>query len=90
MLGKKYLITCNLKTVNWNYTGFYNTVNSLGAWWHYIDHTWIIKNCPLTTQQIYEKLAPHLSQSDFILVVEIIPSNKHGWLPKDAWTWLDT
>lgn len=87
-MSKQYLITCNLKTANWNYTNFYNAISKLGAWWHYIDCTWIIKNATLNTKQIYEALAPHLSKNDFILIVEIVPGTKNGWLPSDAWKWL--
>lgn len=90
MPTKKYLITCNLKTPNWNYTGFYNTIASLGTWWHYIDFTWIIKNSSYTPEQMYNFLAPHLSKNDFILIVEIIPETKRGWLPQDAWNWLNS
>lgn len=89
-MSKKYLITCNLKTANWDYANFYKAIGNIGAWWHYIDCTWIIKNTVLDTKQIYTALAPYLSTNDFILVVEIIPETRNGWLPADAWTWLST
>lgn len=86
---KKYLITYNLKTPNWNYSGFFASLQNLGAWWHYLDTTWIIKS-NLTSQQIHAVLAPHLSRNDLMLVIEIVPSNRFGWLPPDAWTWIDS
>lgn len=90
MLGKKYLITCNLKTPNWNYTGFLTAITQLGAWWHYIDSTWIIKDTNHTPQTMHQILGPHLSRTDYILIVEIVNTNKYGWLPPDAWQWLET
>ena len=87
-MEKKYLITYNTKTPNWNYTGFFNALQSIGPWWHYLDTTWIVKSS-LTSQQVYSMLGPHLSRSDFILVVEIIPGNRYGWLPQEAWNWID-
>lgn len=89
MPQKKYLITYSLKTPNWNYTGFFSALQSIGPWWHYLDTTWIIKS-NLTAQQIHAVLAPHLSRNDLMLVVEIVPGNRFGWLPPDAWTWIDS
>lgn len=89
MATKKYLITYDLKTPNWNYTGFYNALKNLGDWWHYLDSTWIIKSSTYTPQQMYDVLAPHLSTKDFILIIEIVPESKYGFLPKDAWGWLN-
>jgi hypothetical protein len=90
MLTKKYLITYDLKTPNWNYTGFYDALKNQGEWWHYLASTWIIKKTTLTPQQIYNNIAPHISRKDLILIVEIVPQNKYGILPRDAWDWLDT
>lgn len=86
----KYLITYELKTKDWNYTGFYNTIKNFGAWWHYLDSTWIIKNPRYTPKQMYDLIAPHISTADHILIVQILPETKWGYLSKDAWDWLDT
>ncbi len=88
-MQKKYIITYNLKNSIWNYTGFFNALQSIGPWWHYLDSTWIIKT-NYTSQQIYSMLGQHLSKSDLILIVEIIPGNRYGWLTKDAWDWIDS
>jgi len=89
-MSKKYLISCNLRTPNWNYSGFLNAITTLGVWWHYIDSTWIIKNSVYTPQQMHSILGPFLSRTDYILIVEIVPGNKYGWLPPEAWQWIDT
>lgn len=90
MPPRKYLITYTLKTPGWNYTGFFTALQSLGTWWHYLDSTWIIKNSIYTPQQMHAILGPHLSRNDFILIVEIVPGNKNGWLPPEAWRWIDS
>ncbi|MFZ2763745.1 MAG: hypothetical protein WAX80_01765 [Minisyncoccia bacterium] len=88
-MNKKYLITYDLKNPNWNYTNFFSSLQSIGPWWHYISNTWIIKNTNLTSVDIYNRLGPYLSTMDFILVVEIT-DNKWGYLPQDAWNWLNS
>ncbi|MBU4511698.1 hypothetical protein KKD19_00430 [Patescibacteria group bacterium] len=89
-MNEKYLITYELKTPNWNYTGFYNALKNLGEWWHYLDSTWVIKNTSYDSIQMYDILRKHISVNDFILIVEIKPETKWGYLPGDAWGWLDS
>lgn len=87
-MQKQYLVTYDLKTPGWNYTGFYNALKNIGPWWHYLDSVWIIKTNN-TSQQIHSMFAPHLSKQDFILIVEIVPGSRNGWLKQDAWNWID-
>ena len=89
---KKFLITYDLKVADKAYyNGLYEAIKVLGTWWHYLDSTWIIKNSSLTANQIYERLEPHINKSngDHILVIEL-GIDKQGWLPADAWTWLNS
>ena len=88
MSPKKYLMTYNLKTAYWNYTGFYSGIQNLGPWWHYFDSTWIVKTS-YNAQQVYNILAPHISKNDLLLIIEIVPGSRYGWLPQDAWNWID-
>jgi hypothetical protein len=90
MLGRKYLITYTLRTPNWDYRKFYAAIQSLGNWWHYLDTTWAIKDSVYTTNQMYDKLASGLSTKDSILIVEIVQGTSYGFLPKDAWDWLNS
>lgn len=87
-MTKKYLISYNLKTPNWNYTGFFSALKNIGPWWHYLDTTWIIKTNYSSAQEVYMIIAPHISRGDLILVTEITGTS-FGWLPQDAWTWLN-
>lgn len=87
---RKYLITYSLKTPNKDYTPFYNALKSMGPWWHHLESTWIIKS-DLTPKEIYSRIGPGLlTVRDFILVVEIVPTNKEGFLPREAWDWINS
>ena len=82
------LVTYDLKTPGRNYTPFYEALKAQGQWWHYLTSTWLLdtKNGP---QGVYDALGPHLSQLDRILVIRV--SNLHqGYLPKDAWDWINS
>lgn len=86
----KYLITYDLKNKSIkNYESLYIAIKTIGTWWHYLDSTWILKT-NLTSKQIYEKLASNLLTNDHILIVKIESNDKWGWLPADAWTWLNS
>ena len=89
---KKYLITYDLKDSSLNtYIELHKAIKASGAsWWHYLESTWIIKTTQLSANEISSKLVPHIKQGDRLLVIEIDTSNKQGWLPKDAWDWLNT
>jgi hypothetical protein len=86
----KYLITYDLKNKGIrSYDSLYTAIKSVGNWWHYLDSTWIVRSNN-NSQEIYQSLAPHLLRNDFILVVKIDNSDKWGWLPLDAWNWLNS
>ena len=86
----KYLITYDLKNKSiTNYQSLFVAIKSVGPWWHYLDSTWIVKT-NLNSQQIWNILGQHLLRNDHILVVKIDNSDKWGWLPQDAWNWLNT
>lgn len=86
----KYLITYDLKNKSIkNYESLYSAIKNTGPWWHYLDSTWIVKS-NFTATQIWNQLGQHLLRNDFILVIKIDTSDKWGWLPQDAWNWLDS
>ncbi len=87
---EKYIITYEIKDKTRDLSGLYNTIKDLGVWLHYIDATWIVKNTNNSSQQIYEKLKLFFRTEDRLLIIKIDPTQKYGWLPADAWTWLDT
>ena len=75
-----------------NYADLIEAIKGLGAWWHHLDSTWLVKST-LSTSQIRDRLKPHLDNSDEILVVNVTGDprswsgfNERGskWL-RDTW-----
>lgn len=65
-----------------------NELQTTGTWWHHLDYTWIIVSQE-TVEQLYNRLVQHLVESDHIFIVEIPTYARYfGYLPKDAWEWL--
>ena len=81
------LITYELKTAR-DYTPFYAAIQHQGDWCHYLAATWLV-NTTSTPQAIATALKPLMEGNDFLLVVEIT-SNYQGWLPKEAWDWINS
>ncbi len=82
------LVAYELKTAGQDYTPFYETIQKTAdGWCHYIDNVWIV-NTYLTAHQFAEKLYPHMTKEDFLLVTRL-SRDYQGWLPKDAWDWLN-
>jgi len=90
-MNKVYLVTYNTDA-NFNRTIFHNHVSSLSQygyvtdWWHYIDTAYLVVSS-LNVSQLYNAIYPGVPQR-YLLIVEIDPNNAQGWLPKDAWAWL--
>ncbi len=82
------LITYSLKTPNKDYSSLFEAIKATAAfWWHYIDDTWIVET-NLSAEEFAHKLYPHFTRLDYLLVVKITREHQ-GWLPKDAWDWLN-
>ncbi|PAC33343.1 hypothetical protein [Flectobacillus sp. BAB-3569] len=58
------------------------------SYWHHLNDTWIVRT-DKSVSEFYNLLAPNISTSDRLLLVEI-KRNYQGWLTKDAWNWLKT
>jgi len=90
-MSKVYLVTYNTD-LNFNKAIFHSYIQSLYSrgyisdWWHYIDTSYLIVSS-LEVNQLYDFIFPGVPQRN-LLIVEINPNNAQGWLPKDAWIWL--
>lgn len=86
----KYLITYDLKNKSIkNYESLHLAIKGTGLWWHYLESTWIVKT-NLSSSQIWNELGKHILNNDYILIIKIDTSDKWGWLPKEAWDWLNS
>jgi len=82
------LITHALNNKFRNYSPLFTAVkeNSF-QWWHYIESTWIVTT-DHTADTFARVLYPHIENTDYVLVVKI-HKDYQGWLPKEAWDWLN-
>lgn len=83
-----YAINYDLKRPGQNYEALYSAIKSCGVWWHHLGSTWLV-DTSLTAQGVWNKLEPHVDKNDFFLVIGVTREYQ-GWLPKEAWEWLDT
>lgn len=74
-----------------DYTALYERIKSLGPWMHYFDGAWLIAPTSLKTSKgIYDQLIPFIDgERDYILVIQLTKQDYYGWLPKDAWEWIN-
>lgn len=89
-MNKIYLVTYNADAY-FNKAIFHNYLTSLYPlsitdWWHYIDTTYLIASS-LDVNSLYNFIFPGVPQRN-LLIIEIVPQNAQGWLPRDAWAWL--
>lgn len=58
-----------------------------GQWWHYLRSVWIV-DTEMTVDQMTKAIVKHLHPKDDLLIIGI-HAPYQGWLPEDAWEWLD-
>jgi hypothetical protein len=89
-MNKIYIVTFN-SDINFNKVVFHNYMTSLypkyiSDWWHHIENSYLIASA-LDVNSLYNLIFPGVPKR-YLLVIEIDPSNAQGWLPKEAWDWL--
>lgn len=89
-MNKVYIVTFNTDTP-FNVLVFDSYIKSLYPkyitdYWHYIHTTYLVVSS-LDVNSLYNAIFPGVPQR-YLLIVEINPNNSQGWLPPDAWIWL--
>ncbi len=82
-----YLVTYDLNRPGQDYAGLHTAIKALGAWWHYLDSTWLV-DTHLSAQQISDNLVPTIDSNDRLLAIGVT-SDYQGWLTEDAWKWIN-
>ena len=82
-----YLISYDLKTPGRDYSTLYSAIKGCGAWWHYLQSTWIVKTTQ-TTNEVAALLRSTIDKNDCIILVDITHKTYDGWLPQKAWEWI--
>jgi hypothetical protein len=83
------LVTFSLRDKNKNYDSFFVALrgNSLN-WLHYIEQTCLVSTV-LDADTFAKKLLPYIQRTDSLIVAQLEPHKFQGWLPLDAWNWLN-
>lgn len=81
-----YSINYDLKRPGQDYKALHDAIKGCGAWWHHLGSTWLVDTA-LDAKGIWARLAPHVDQTDFVLVIGVTRDSQ-GWLPKAAWDWI--
>jgi len=82
------MITYDLKKPGQDYKSLHAAIKGLGStWWHYLESTWIVVT-PKTPSLTWDALAPHVDKNDNLLIVNVTSDSTAGWLPPDAWSWI--
>lgn len=79
------IVSYDLKTCR-DYTGFYETLQQQGPWWHYLASTWLI-NTANSPETLANAVRPYMDPQDSLLVAEM-GIRFQGFLPKQAWDWI--
>lgn len=82
-----YAINYDLHSPGQDYEGLYEAIRSCGAWWHYLGSTWLV-DTSLDAKGIFGRLENHIDKNDFVLVIGV-RRDYQGWLPKEAWEWIN-
>ena len=82
-----FLISYDLKMPNRNYDGLHKAIKGLGFWSHYLESTWIIKTRH-DVNQIQRTLNAQIDEDDSLLIIKVT-KEFGGWLPTDAWKWIN-
>lgn len=83
-----YAINYDLNKPGQDYENLYEAIKACGAWWHYLGSTWLV-DTTLDANGIWNKLSPHVDKNDSVLVIGVT-RDYSGWLPQDAWDWMNS
>ena len=83
-----HLVTYQLNNNERDYSQLFVAIrgNAL-QWWHYLPHVWIVST-PMNADQFARTLIPFIERGDRLLVKRLAREHQ-GWLPKEAWDWLE-
>lgn len=81
-----YMISYDLNSPGQRYKELREKIESLGAWCHYLESTYLLKTSHTITQ-VSDAITPYLDGSDRLLLCEIKKPIK-GWLSDAQWKWI--
>ncbi|MFM2229448.1 MAG: hypothetical protein RL607_706 [Bacteroidota bacterium] len=94
MYNKAYIINFDKGGLidSFDYKKFHDnltTAKGVINWWHYLESSYIIiTDANVTATNVSDFVLQHMKEKHF-LVVELNLKNHNGWLPKEAWDWIN-
>ena len=83
-----YLVTFKLGDPNVDPSNLVGAIKKLGNGWMYYIPTVVFINSSESADSISKKLLPLITNDDYLFVTKIT-KEQQGWMPKDAWKWLN-
>lgn len=83
-----YAVNYDLHKPGQNYDALFEAIKGCGTWWHYLGSTWLV-DTSLTGQGIWDRISKHVDKNDTVLVIGVT-RDCQGWLPQDAWDWINS
>ncbi len=89
-----YLIAVNT-SLPFNPTAFHNYIttvlypNYIYAWWHHLPGGMYLVKSRLNVNQLYNATFPGVP-GRHLVVIRVDPTQSQGWLPREAWNWINT
>ncbi len=94
MYNKAYIINFDKGGIldSFDYKKFHDSITTAKGvvnWWHYLESSYIIiTNNTTTATNVSDFVIQHMPNKHF-LVAELNLKNHNGWLPKEAWDWIN-
>lgn len=82
-----YMIGYDLNRPGQDYANLIEAIKKIGSWWHCLDSTWLVKS-DATAVQIRDYLAPHIDQTDELLVADVGRAAAWIGLCEECSSWL--
>ena len=88
-MARPYLVAYDLRAPGRKYTRLHEVLKAQNGWWHHLESVWIVLS-DRSADELFDLLRPHLDPNDRLFITALDPGKaRQGWLPKDAWDWLD-
>ena len=82
------LVSYDLKVPGRDYSRLYDVLRTADNWWHFLESTWVLSTRD-TVQVWSNRIQGVIDPNDRFIVVDITDKPRNGWLPKNAWEWLN-
>jgi hypothetical protein len=62
------------------------SLGHISDWWHYLNDAYLVAT-QHDVNQLYNAVFPGVPKRN-LLIIEVDPNNAQGWLPPEAWQWI--